>query len=372
MEGLFHSGHFYSSVVEEVRNLINEDVILTNNEGIIVSSTDKTRINSFHEGAFLAMKNKKNMVMTERLTTQLKGVRKGVVLPIFLSDKALGVIGITGEPEVVQPYAMLVQKVAELFIQDSMIQANKEKRARELEFFILDWLNSREITISLEERSDLLNINMKKYKRVIVLRADQSTLSFAYKDINLLKTAWDQNGDTLFIRWGRNRIIMLLSDDLDNHLLSLRLSGFIKEIKKTMKILVFAGVGESTDYDRLFLSFEQAVQACSACSKKNLIIIEEELKFELLKQALDPAVKKKFVERTIDSIKEDPVLLETLENWFMNNMSNKNTAEQLHIHKNTLIYRLKRIEELTELNLNKIHDLAILYTGHLFLNELSK
>src|SRR5699024_3334106 len=130
------------------------------------------RINNFHEGAFIAMKSKKNMEMTEALAAQLEGVRKGVVLPLILDEKPLGVIGITGEPEIVRPYAMLVQKVAELFMQDSIIQTDRERQARELEFFVFDWLNSKEITKSLIERSNFLGINIKKYNRVAILRGD--------------------------------------------------------------------------------------------------------------------------------------------------------------------------------------------------------
>ncbi|WP_156857917.1 sugar diacid recognition domain-containing protein [Oceanobacillus sp. AG] len=372
MNRIFHSGQFYSSIVQEIRDLINEDVILTNQEGIIVASTDNARINNFHEGAFIAMKSKKNMEMTEALAAQLEGVRKGVVLPLILDEKPLGVIGITGEPEIVRPYAMLVQKVAELFMQDSIIQTDRERQARELEFFVFDWLNSKEITKSLIERSNFLGINIKKYNRVAILRGDQSALSFTYKDINLLKVAWDYEGDTLFIRWGQNKILMLLTKQHDNEKLRRKLSIFLKEVQSSMKMQMYVGVGEITTYNNMFSSFEQAAQASDVSSRDQPIVFEENLKFDMLQQALDEGIKRKFVERTILSLLDDPVLLETLSHWFENNMSNKNTAEKLHIHKNTLLYRLKRVEELLGIQLNKTHDLLTLYMGYLFLKEVGE
>ncbi|WP_407058211.1 helix-turn-helix domain-containing protein [Tigheibacillus jepli] len=48
-------------------------------------------------------------------------------------------------------------------------------------------------------------------------------------------------------------------------------------------------------------------------------------------------------------------------------MSASKTAASMHVHKNTLHYRLKRVEELTGLQLNKIDHLVMLYLGYLFL-----
>ncbi|MFD2044573.1 CdaR family transcriptional regulator [Ornithinibacillus salinisoli] len=369
MNELFHSGKFYATVVQEVHKLINEDVILTNQEGTIVASTDPSRIGQFHEGALLSMQKKQNMFMTEELTKKLKGVRKGVALPIMIDDKPQGCLGITGEPKVVEPFALLVQKVAELFVQDSIIQTNQERQARELEFFVFDWLNSKEVSKSLIERSHFFNIQMNQYERVVVLKTEQSALQLSYKDINLLKTAWDQKGDTLFIRWGQDKILMLLTDSYEKCGLYHKLDKFLKEIEITMKADVYVGVGQATGFEKLYVSFEQADRACGASSEKHNIIFEDELRFDILQQALNDGTKRNFVERTIQPLVGEEVLLQTLECWFHNDMSNQRAAKQLHIHKNTLLYRLKRIEELTRLSLSKIHDLVILYVGYRFLYE---
>ena len=42
----------------------------------------------------------------------------------------------------------------------------------------------------------------------------------------------------------------------------------------------------------------------------------------------------------------------TLEAFFKNNQNISDTAAQLHIHRNTAIYRLGKIEELLEVNLD--------------------
>lgn len=54
-------------------------------------------------------------------------------------------------------------------------------------------------------------------------------------------------------------------------------------------------------------------------------------------------------------------LLESLETVFRSRRQMAVAAEQLHVHKHTLAYRLKRIEQLTGRDLNEVHDIAELW-----------
>lgn len=53
-------------------------------------------------------------------------------------------------------------------------------------------------------------------------------------------------------------------------------------------------------------------------------------------------------------------LLETLEQWFANDFDRKSTANALHVHPNTLDYRLRRVSELTELDPGTAQGLQLL------------
>jgi len=60
---------------------------------------------------------------------------------------------------------------------------------------------------------------------------------------------------------------------------------------------------------------------------------------------------------------ESAMLVRTLRVWCANDGSPERTAAQLHCHTNTIRYRLKRIETLTERSLRHPHDLAELVTA---------
>ncbi|WP_369017756.1 PucR family transcriptional regulator ligand-binding domain-containing protein [Thermatribacter velox] len=59
----------------------------------------------------------------------------------------------------------------------------------------------------------------------------------------------------------------------------------------------------------------------------------------------------------------DPHLLETLDAYLQYNGNLQRAAQQLFIHKNTLRYRLHRIEELTRMDLNNAHDRMTMATA---------
>ncbi|MGE4271501.1 MAG: PucR family transcriptional regulator [Desulfitobacterium sp.] len=72
----------------------------------------------------------------------------------------------------------------------------------------------------------------------------------------------------------------------------------------------------------------------------------------------------KYLNSLIANDKEhNSMFLNTLRCYFDTNLNANETAEQLYLHINTLRYRLKRIEELTDTSLQKIYDRTNLYVA---------
>lgn len=368
MESLFQTGEIFTSLVQEINHLINEDVIITNEDGTIVASTDPSRLDYFHEGAFLAMKQRKTISMTNELSKTLQGVRKGIVLPIIIENKPFGVLGITGEPEKVESYGQIIQKMAELFIKGTIDQMTQEKMARNLELFVFDWINDILPVPLLKERATFFNIQLNAYSQVISFHFPFTTGDLSYKDILVLRTNWDQKKFAIFVRWGQGKLL-IIDRKYNRNNLKIKLKNFLKILQHQIGTKVFAGVGQSSEYKNLSRSFEQAERACFIAGKEKQIVFEEELKFEMIQHEIHKEIKAKFIERTIGPLLEDETILKTLSSWLDHNMSITQTAEALHIHKNTLYYRLEKIESLTKLNVRKIDDLVLFYIGNLFLTE---
>lgn len=57
------STNLASKIISEVQQAMKEDIILVDTKGIIISSTEKSRIGTFHEGATIVIKTKKYFIL---------------------------------------------------------------------------------------------------------------------------------------------------------------------------------------------------------------------------------------------------------------------------------------------------------------------
>jgi carbohydrate diacid regulator len=119
------------AIVDEMMKVIPYNVNVMNEKGVIIGSGDKSRIGSIHEGALEAISSKKLIEIDKPGKNTLPGVN----LPIIISDKVIGVVGITGSPQNVKPLSQLVGITASLLInQKKNIEKFKEKEKRLEEF----------------------------------------------------------------------------------------------------------------------------------------------------------------------------------------------------------------------------------------------
>ena len=118
----------------------------------------------------------------------------------------------------------------------------------------------------------------------------------------------------------------------------------LKRLKQDCETLfsvpLYIGIGQSVTPNNMNLSYEQALQALSVSLETKKIVFNEDLRLEMCLQDIS-AEAEQFLKRTIENLLSSPELMHTLRLFIDYNQSYKQTAEQLHIHINTLHYRLK-------------------------------
>ena len=346
-------------IVKELSSLIDQHVILTDKNGFVMASTDPSRLNTYHEGAFIAMKNRQELHMTIEMCKTLKGVRPGMVMPIVISNTPIGVIGITGKPSEVEKYAKLVRKVVELFITEFIMRQERERGFREIEFFILD-LFTTEIPIkSMENRAKLLNIDISIYSRVGIIHTFKP---FEINELENILRIQSLHSELKIIRWGMEKLVLLIPHMIKSEL-QRGLHDLTVKIQKKTKQQVIVGIGEEKEFYQLRESFSQAEVAVTVSQRQKKIIFQEDLKLELLYYSIPLETREEFLRRTITPILEEKELLHTLEVWLQTKGSLQEIADQLHIHKNTLKYRLHKAEQLLDVDFTDKNDLTLIYTA---------
>jgi carbohydrate diacid regulator len=357
-------------IVNEVRKLIGEDIIVVNTNGKIMASTDRTRIGAFHEGALIVSKEKRKLIITQGGEKNLKGVKAGISFPIIFQNNVIGVIGITGDPLKVTPFGEIIRKMTELLISESYYSEQFDRQSRAMETFVMDWIQSKDWDDSLLNRARILEVDLNLKRIVSIIDFEQYDYVIS-RDAWILITKWfSQNPNDIVVRWGNERIVLLLDFSIitTKEIINKKLKGFVSFLSSQFNLSAFCGIGQTAEPKEIRHSFRQAERALKVAKQKKRIIFDEELTLEMVIDELSSKTISDFISRTIGPILDDKELLLTLKELFRQNHSLKKTSDQLHIHINTLHYRLKKIDEYTQLSPNNIHDLLIMYLATLFLD----
>jgi carbohydrate diacid regulator len=360
-------------LVKEVRKLIDEDVIVVGRDGVIIASTDMLRLNTFHEGAFRVFNSKQRLIITKEDECKLKGVKAGVNFPILFQNDVIGVIGITGEPEKVLPLGEITRKMTELFISESYYAEQFDWKSRAVESFVFDWIQNKDWDSSFTDRAELLNINLETNRQIVII--ELITPQPITREIwSSIQHAFSIKQNDVMVRWGNEKIVLLLAIGVKDSqkLIEGRIKQFQEFLIRNLHFDAVAGIGQVTHPLDLSLSYQQAERALKIAQKERRIIFDSDLTLDMLLDDVNAHHKIEFLKRTIGTIVREEELMETVQQLFLQNNSLKETAQALHIHINTLHYRMKKLEERTGLNLKNIKDFTTLYLAFYLLDEKTK
>ncbi|MFS0647168.1 helix-turn-helix domain-containing protein [Siminovitchia sp. 179-K 8D1 HS] len=138
----------------------------------------------------------------------------------------------------------------------------------------------------------------------------------------------------------------------------------IKELVNSIQRLgksensIYYGIGRETTIHDLSISYQEAVRSIGYAKSHNVSIVEyanlgiERLLYEVDKEILDLFMKDKL--QRLHTL--DETFIDTLQIFIEMNKNHKKTAEILHVHTNTLYYRLKKIEEVLQIAFNNEKD----------------
>ncbi|GGA87746.1 CdaR family transcriptional regulator [Ornithinibacillus halotolerans] len=354
-------------IIKETTKLINEHIIIVNENAIIIASTDSSRIGDFHEGALLTIKNNCTTVLTTEHVPKMQGIKPGVNLPITINDNVIGVIGITGNPDEIIPFASLMKKMTELLINESIYIQQKEWHRRAIEAYFFDWVQKKEISEEFSNRAEILGINLSPPLRcsIIEIKHVNNNLETIDQIIQLLSLKMD----CIPIRWGDKRILFL-TEDIKYNLsqLKIEMQSLQNYILTKLSIPLTIGIGTITNTYCIKESYENGVNALTI-GEKDGINVYEDLLLEVCFSAIDKNISKDFISKVFRNLPFEEELFHTLRIYLINNMNVKKTSEELHIHINTLHYRLNRIETITGHNPRNAYSIAIFYIALYLLDK---
>ncbi|WP_010307295.1 CdaR family transcriptional regulator [Kurthia senegalensis] len=344
-------------IVQELSELVDHEFIIVDHNGLILASTDPLRVGSFHEGSLIAMESKKIEHMTKDLARSLDGVREGLTMPLVIDGTSIGAIGVTGTAANVEKYGKLIQRISLLFIKDFLSHQEREQHHRLIELFLTDLLRQSTPKNTLYKRATSLKLNAEQYGRIAIAKTDRQ---LDYKQIDDLKARCHIDEYTLLVQWRFDQLIFLFPKQTRSSLEKL-CNKIHTQYEQMFHEKLFIAIGSEKEFPSLYTSHQLAKVALTLASPYHPIVFEEDLKMELLLNDVTDLSKQQYLERTIAPILQHEELLENLRVWLTFNGSLQRSADALFIHKNTLKYRLAKIEHLLKIDLSDAQTRMELY-----------
>lgn len=365
-----------SMIVDKVMSVLNCNINIMNEHGVIIGSGDVERIGQVHEGSMLAISQKRIVVIDEQSARSFQGVKPGVNIPLHLEDRIVGVIGMTGAPEQLNQYGLLISKIAEMMIEQARLMQHLAQNNRLREELVLNLVKEPEYSHELKALAKTLGLDLRLPRIAILaeLESGQLGVSSAMAELKSLQSHLaDAAEDDLMAILSLTEILILKplpARDVPREvaLLKQRFSQLRKKLKSLTNLELHFSIGNYfAGEGGIALSYQTArttLKVGKLRYPQEACHTYFDMELPVLLDGLSAGWQSRHLLGPIQALKQkdsNGVLYKTLLAWFANNTSATLTIEKLFIHRNTLDYRLNRIGDITGMDLGRFEDKLLLY-----------
>jgi DNA-binding PucR family transcriptional regulator len=309
------------------------------------------------------------------------GLGNRVAIAIRNHGDVLGYIWVLEEGQPLDEQAFQQLKKAARAAKTKLLQLQVQKRKQEeghQEFFWKLLTGHVKSPATIREQAEKIQLILPSCYRVIVFQFSEEITDPLYKQMHYLITTTHRARITCHVV-DRNQLILLAAPHpSDSPLQQAAFTAFIQEFIEQMReryqvstLGAAAGSFYEGDYTKVEESYQQALSVLQIkrqfpAGTRNLFLFEE-LGFYLYFPAmLAQKQAQRIVNPHLQKLREydrehHAHLLKTLEVYLSCDCNLKEAADVLHIHTNTLNYRLSRISEIADINLKNMDQKVSLY-----------
>lgn len=328
-----------------IKNIQVETDILDMN-GMIVASSEKSRIGNTGSTVKEFVMEDDKAIFIDNNRTYMK----------FTVDKALTYfLSMEGTNRVTRNYCLLTVSLVELYLKTMVQKLDKEEIMRRI---LLDQLGELE----LQELVRDFKLDLGLPRCVFVIKTAGMEADNAYQ---ILLKAFPRNQEDILVIVDSMTVSLIkaISDEMEDDEL-LQLAAAIEEtITNEVSIKAYIGIGNPKEnIFQLKESYDEASKAIEVGKIYNSShriyhydsLLLERLLYEVPLDLCEHFSKALFSKEYKKVLSEEMVA--TIDKFFENSLNLSETSRQLFIHRNTLVYRLDKIQKVMGLDLRNFHD----------------
>ncbi|MGG0644579.1 sugar diacid recognition domain-containing protein [Sporosarcina gallistercoris] len=392
-------GHYAQSIVDQFSSILNIPISITDNEGLVIGSTDNKRLGSHHMATAEVTRSGKMMFFTKEQTTELVNVLPGIAAPLRFQQETVGVLGLIGDPVKVERYVQFVQSHIEMLLMEQHRSRTVASQMETMRDFFIRLLSYKETADfkSIHSYCELHGFPLGKPKRAILLNllsSDEPSASFEQTQLfnqedqelyAFLKNLFIKNEQGIIVPLPAGEWLILVVDhnqDRTSMMKRLELASdklrIFLETREIGKRFMFSFGGPSPSIESLLESYEDCRRALEIAKRhqfqQSIVSLDD---WSLLSHGVEEIILP--AQRTLDNHIEKllnhvngTVLIESFLVYCDEQLNMSQAARKLYIHRNTLLYRLQQLQEILCIDLNSFKQCTLLYLAlkkHHFFNK---
>lgn len=375
------------SIVEQTSSLLGVSMSITDSEGLIIGCDRKERIGTLHRVSAQVIREGREVIFTNEKAKALENVLPGIAAPIRFHHQIIGVLGIIGEPSEVKKYVNIVRNHVEMMLQENFRTESFFLEMKTTELFVQhlihldEWQNHGE----LENYCEMLGYQFDQPRACILIhlpslvRTKTEAKQFAklsQLELNkFIRHLFQRSLDDIVCPISRDQWVVLKQMEEQD-------MGKLGELcgQSARKLALFMNRHHlhckvSISYGKCYKGFAGASRSYRQAQKALMIGLEKRREdavysfdsWTILPDIFLEEIDLSFLELFTDDIQkiwahpEAEVLVETFIAYCENNMNVSRAARNLYVHRNTLIYRLNKINELFQIDTQSFEQCHILY-----------
>lgn len=334
-------------IIEKIQEGLPVPISICDGSGRVMVSTDSSSVGDMNLLAIKALDVNAKVFSSSDCSFQ----KSGAAMPLTLHGHRIGAVVVeqTGSPD--SHLAEILAKTIELLYQEVFLSRKQKNQSQERNQFLYKWLHLQAgYTDNFIKEGELLGIDITGTQAVLVMvQKTEDNFSSPAVLQNLLEER------DILLPLSHNQILLILKES----------QNFDRKYHRILSACTGCPVGVCCHEPHLYTAYQAAMESLALgrlLFPDRYVHDYEHMKLAIALSHLDfPGLEQPFAQLAEKG--KAAQLAETTMAYIYLNGDIRSVCEKLHIHRNSIPYRLRRIEELCGKNLGDSYDLLYLYAS---------
>ncbi len=345
-------------IADEITDVIGHNVLITDESGIVMGSGDESRVGQFHEASVEVVRARRMIAHSVDDVRDLVGTLPGVTIPLIIDGNVVGTVGLSGSPEQVEQFGLVVKRQTEILMHEAARIGSRlmhERATAELVREICEWHHSGVAKSQLLRRGRSLGHDLALPRRMVLIQYADPDGSRPVADsdevVREIRKVFDSTTD-LLAPLARMVIAVAAPDDgapKSGSSVADRSHALVSAAEHK-GLRVRAAIGSvASGVAALNVSARDAFDALQLgpIAHPNTKVYEiEDVRLHQSLSVVPIDSRTRLTEGLLGPLLTDrewTTLRATLIAWGDYGFNGTKAAERLHVHRNTLTYRLDKV-----------------------------